>query len=810
MDVLLYGQNDEQRVVAVQHLTDSEVRIYSREPARQLSGWPDTHESLRGKISSRDEKFFPFFFLSDSSYLQGFTSHHWLKELSGSNHFRYIAAFSRWGDMWDAVRSVLARYNRTAPKRADSYSDVEVMLLKPDPIQQFLLQSGLTLFKGMTFDDIYRMQIDLKTSSKSDQMSDPRKTRDKIIILNLTDNRGWTHTIDGSKTSEEMLLKEFVSIVQEKDPDVIEGHHLFGFQIPYVIKRADLLGVDLALGRDGSGLRSLTSQESEMGIEGGLFEIQGRHLIDTAHLAQSYDFVRRSTLASTSTGSVPRAESSGSVEPFESNTVLHIAQQLGFQQEEEANRRTSRHRLILQESQGDAEATRFIADHLAPSSYYLTQMCPMQLGVVARTGSAVKIELLLLREYIRRKQSIPKPQEGSQTTGGYTDIFITGVVGGVVQADVESLYPSIIVSQSLKPATDELGIFPTLLQTLLSLRLNAKKTMRETTDLLQRSKAEAHQSSLKILINSFYGYLGYARGLFNDYAQADVVTKTGQQLLQNIIQQVTLYNGTVIEADTDGIFFVPPDNVLGEAQERAFVERISSSLPEGIRLAYAGRFMKMMSYKKKNYALLSFDGALVIKGSSLISRSLEPFCRQYIRTCIEHLLQENIGALHETYVQRAKHILNHQWVAPDFARTETFRDSLERYEAELTGGTRNPSAAYEVAKRSGRYIKPGERISYYVTGKNLGVRISDNSKLAEEWDPNFPDENTQYYLGRLAECSRKFESFFTPEDFNRIFSQDDLFGFDPQTVRILTKPVLPEETPASEEQGDFGIWLDEE
>ena len=807
MDVLLYGQNDEQGVVAVQHLTDSEVRIYSREP--------DATEGSRGNIVSRDVKFFPFFFLSDSSFLQDFTSHHWLKELSGSNHFRYIAAFSRWSDMWDAVRNVLVRYNRTAPKRAESYSEAEVILLKHDPIQQFLLQSGITLFKGMAFDEVYRMQIDLKTASKTGRISDPRRTEDKIVFLTLTDNRGWTYSIEGSKSSEESLLKEFVSVVGEKDPDVIEGHHLFGFQLPYVIKRAELLDVDLALGRDGSSLKSLTPQESEMGIEGGLFEIPGRHLIDTMHLAQAYDFARRSTSASPSTGSVPRAESSGSVEPFESNSVLHIAEQLGFHQEgeEKKNRRTSQHRRILHQSQEEAVATRFIADHLAPSSFYLTQMCPMQFGAVVRTGSAVKIELLLLREYIRQKQSIPKPQQGSQTTGGYTDIFLTGVAGSVVQADVESLYPSIIVSPAeggLAPATDELRIFPRLLQLLLSLRLEAKKAMHESTEDLKRMKADALQSSLKILINSFYGYLGYGRGLFNDYAQADVVTKTGQQLLREIIQQVTLYNGTVVEVDTDGIFFIPPDNVLGEVQERAFVERISNSLPDGIRLAYAGRYKKMLSYKKKNYALLSFDGDITIKGSSLSSRSLEPFCRQYIRTCIAHLLHENVEALHQAYVQRVKQILAHHWVAADFARTETFRDSLDRYEAELTGGTRNPSAAYEVAKRSGRYVKPGERISYYVTGTHPGVRISENSKLAEEWDPNFPDENTHYYLGRINECSRKFESFFTPEDFNRIFSQDDLFGFDPQTVRILTKPVLPEETPASEEQGDFGIWLDEE
>ena len=128
------------------------------------------------------------------------------------------------------------------------------------------------------------------------------------------------------------------------------------------------------------------------------------------------------------------------------------------------------------------------------------------------------------------------------------------------------------------------------------------------------------QSSFKILINSFYGYLGYGKGLFNDYDQADIITTTGQELLKKLIHEIELHNGTVIEVDTDGIFFIPPDNVVGEESERKFVEHLSETLPEGINLGFNGRYKKMLSYKKKNYALLHFDNRVTIKGSSLISR----------------------------------------------------------------------------------------------------------------------------------------------------------------------------------------------
>jgi DNA polymerase I len=631
------------------------------------------------------------------------------------------------------------------------------------------------------------------------QSSDARKTEDRIVALTLSDNRDWSVTLDGRKLDEKETLEEFVRLIQQQDPDVLEGHNLHGFILPYISTRAEQHGIELLIARDGTALRTIGVSPEQGEGPPNVFEIAGRHCVDTLPLAQSYDFSHRS---------------------FESLKLADISTQLGLvgnsDNEIMGIRKSSptwgeNAAALVKLSKHDARMTRLLSDHLTPSSFYLSQMCPMPLGAVARSGSAAKIELLLLREYIRKKHSVPKPSQGSQSTGGYTDIFLTGVLSTIVHADVESLYPSIILSRKIAPESDKLRLFPSLLSTLVNLRLDAKKRMKQTNDTTERSKLNALQSSFKVLINSFYGYLGYSRALFNDCAKADLVTTTGQELLREIIRQVDRYNGTVIEVDTDGIYFVPPDNVLGEEQEVAFVERLSTALPEGINLAYAGRFRKMLSYKKKNYALLTFDDKISIKGSSLISRSLEPFCRAYIRRCIECLLHEDIHQLHLTYERFAKQIADHSWNAFDFARTEMFRDSIERYEAELTAGTRNPSAAYEVARKAGRYTKPGERISYYVTGTSAGVKIAENSKLAEEWDPNFPDENTQYYLGRLDECSRKFEVFFKPEDFKRIFSVDDLFGFDPSGIEILTKPVTEEEPPPQrEERPEFTIWLDAE
>ena len=53
---------------------------------------------------------------------------------------------------------------------------------------------------------------------------------------------------------------------------------------------------------------------------------------------------------------------------------------------------------------------------------------------------------------------------------------------------------------------------------------DVEEERREKAARAERTALDARQSSMKILINSFYGYLAYNRALFNDYRAADAVT----------------------------------------------------------------------------------------------------------------------------------------------------------------------------------------------------------------------------------------------------------------------------------------------
>ena len=765
-DMALYGRDDMPRIVDVHplmHGSDrngpARVRLYQRSPDFQ-------------RVEAIDEAFFPFFFLSDITLLSGFGRDRFkFQQLDGDNFFRYLVVFTTWSDYWDAVRQIERRTDSDQRRPEELY-------LVGSPAQQYMMQTGRTCFQAMTLDDLHRMQLDIEVYSDG-SFPNAERPEDEIIIIALSDNRGWTKLLHQRPgISEALILKELVHVIREKDPDVIEGHNIFAFDLDYIRTRCARHGADLAIGRDGSTPRVFDSSMrfAERTVDFPAMDIAGRHIIDTYFQVMSFDVFKRD---------------------LPDYSLKTAAKYFGFAPEDRtyiegadiARAWTENRDALLDYALDDVIETERLARHLSGSSFYLTQMLPMTYGSAARRGPASKIESLFVREYMRRRHSIPQSEWGSQSMGGYTDIFVTGVVGPIVYADVESLYPSIMLNYDIQPAGDDLDLFPDLLDRLTDLRLDTKEQMNAAADDEVRSELDARQSSYKILINSFYGQLGFTLAAFNDFAEADRVARVGQDILRQLIRAIQDRGGLVIEVDTDGVLFVPPASVRGEEAEIDFTRSLTEALPEGIRVGFDGRFRRMLSYKKKNYALLTYDGTLKFKGSSLISRSNERFGRRFVRQAIRLLLDEDIAGLHQLYIATRDQIVEHDWRSVDsFARTESLKDAIEQYEQDVESGKRPRAAAYELAKQqsdaTGQPIRKGDRISYYITGSSANVTAFENCKLARHWDPDDPDENTAYYLKRLDEFTGKFEPFFNEPDFRLVFSPEDLFGFTPDGIEI--------------------------
>ena len=187
MDNLLYGYNAEERIVAVQQLNDQTIRLYKR---------------VEGKVLHQDVEFFPFFFLSDDTLIKYFPKKFWLKELAGGNFYRYIAAFTRWSEMWEAVHFILRQYNATHSPRISSYQEFKEILVRADAVRQFLLQSGMTLFKGMKFEELVRLHIDIQFTPAGGKKRNKKNSEEQILVITLAASDGGEYTFSTVKHNE--------------------------------------------------------------------------------------------------------------------------------------------------------------------------------------------------------------------------------------------------------------------------------------------------------------------------------------------------------------------------------------------------------------------------------------------------------------------------------------------------------------------------------------------------------------------------------------------------------------------------------
>ena len=109
----------------------------------------------------------------------------------------------------------------------------------------------------------------------------------------------------------------------------------------------------------------------------------------------------------------------------------------------------------------------------------------------------------------------------------------------------------------IRPASDTEDVFLPMLEKLTKSRLEAKARMKTAAD-VERAYWDGIQGSYKILINSFYGYLGYAHANFNDYNAARLVTEKGQEIILKAVHLLEDLQAKILEVVTDGAYFVVP------------------------------------------------------------------------------------------------------------------------------------------------------------------------------------------------------------------------------------------------------------
>jgi DNA polymerase, archaea type len=719
-DPAMSGNDPEEGIVALQwlesHEGGDEIVIYTR------SG---------GRSASRRESFRPFI-AGDRDVLKSCPGCEGVEELSGHGSINAVGFFRTW---------------KECVKGRQWLSGQVPYLFLSDQIQQHLTITGRTLFKGMLFHDLRRMQIDIETiTTEGYEFCNAERTGDRIVAIGLGDETGWYEVLSDDTMDEKALLEKLVEVIRKRDPDIIEGHNIFNFDLPYIAERARRHKVKLTIGRDGSVPARRKSRVSiaERTISYERFDIAGRHIVDTLFLLHAYDITHRSL---NGFGLKEAAIHFGLAAP--GRTYIE-----GSEISAEYSRNPDRVRRYVKD---DVYETGKLSELLSPSSFIQTRLLPFSYQNACVKGNATKIDALLVREYLRCRKAMPEPSVIGEYAGGYTDIFQEGVIRNVHHCDVRSLYPSLMLTRKIGPATDSLGVFLLLLGRLRDMRIAAKKAWQCSGDNAEKNYYDALQSTLKVLINSFYGYLGFSQGQFGDAQAAAAVTSAGRDVLSAMLAWLREHGASPVELDTDGIYFVPPPAIDADPEKLdKFRREFAGSLPAGVDIEFDGEFVSMFSYKMKNYALLSSNGDVVIKGAALKSRGLEPFLRRFMVRLIRLKLEEKDAEIPALKAEFEQAVSGRKWGIRELAKTEILQDSLSTYRSKIQKSSRARSAVYELAIRSGREYRQGDTISYYVAGNAKRVTVFEHARLVSEWNPAVRDENISYYLGKLKALYEKF------------------------------------------------------
>jgi len=738
-DEWLWGWDETPGIVSVWAHADGRALVWRR---------------IDGELRREEHRFRPWVLLDRPVEAVGVAC----EELAGPGELRYL---------------VSAADGRTlaGAGRFREWGKAAALILPPE--EQYLVATGRTYFRGLRFDDLRRMQFDLETTGLDAE-------RDRIFLIAVRDPSGAVDTLEDE--DEARLIRRLLERVQRADPDVIENHNLHGFDLPFLDRRARRLGVPLALGRTGPpGLRQRGARRGMDSDDGRKVRLvaSGRELIDTLDAVLRYDFATRD-LPNHGLKAVARhlGISGPDREEIRGDQIFAV-----YCRDPERVRRYAR---------ADVEEVAALARLLGGAAFALAQMTPRRYERLADAGAATGvIDPLLVRAYLRARTALAahRPGDGTPHSGAALHVFATGVAHRVVKADVASLYPSLMRAFRIGPARDRLGAMLALVDRLVELRLQAKASARAApAGSAERFGYEAMSAAMKLVVNSAYGYLAAGGELtrFADVHAANEVTRRGRETLETMCRELAARGVTLLEADTDGVYFAAPEG-WSEADERRAVAEVGALLPPLVQLEFEGRYAAMLSHEPKNYALLGYDGRLTLRGVAFRSSRAEPFGEAFLRRAIARLLVGDIAGVRAAYVAAMDALRRRELRAYDVSSQVRLTKTPAEYRDTRDSRRELP---YEAMLASGRtFWSLGDRVRVYRTQSGTGAVIGEEDDSVDR-----RDYDVNYYARLLRETfAARLERAFTAEDYAAVFADPEqmaLFAPDVETVRPVLRQLV--------------------
>jgi DNA polymerase elongation subunit (family B) len=571
--------------------------------------------------------------------------------------------------------------------------------------------------------------------------------------------------------------------VAAHDPDVIENHNLHGFDLPFLMRRAERLRVRLTLGRSAHvdfGLRP-ASRGARLGQAGApwlerlrraRYTLPGRELLDSMDSVRRYDFSARDLPGH---GLKVVARHFGLASP-EREYIAGARVYETYRRDPERVRRYAA---------DDVDEAAGVARVLGGAAFTLSQMAPRRYERLADAGAATGVlDPLLVRAYLRSRTALPA-HEGSDGTlhqGAALHLFASGVAARIVKADVASLYPSLMRQYQIGPRRDRLGVFLAIVDRLVTRRLEAKAGARAApAGSPERFQLEAVSAAIKLVVNSAYGYLG-AVGLtrFADVHAANEVTKRGRELLSFMCRELSERGVQLLESDTDGVYFSVPES-FDEGDERRVVAEVAALLPPLVDLQFEGRYAAMLSHEPKNYALRPYRGELLLRGVAFRSSRAEPFGEAFLRRALERLLVDDLPGVRAAYVATLTALRRRELATFDVCSRVRLTKTPEQYESTRQQRQELP---YEALLANGReHWSVGERVFVYRrTHGRAGLWVDPDGGADTDTDANPPpaartdarDYDVEHYARQLQSgFATRLARGLSAEDYEAIVADPD-------------------------------------
>lgn len=368
------------------------------------------------------------------------------------------------------------------------------------------------------------------------------------------------------KSAEKDLLDAFGKMVCAFDPDFVAGHNVTGFDLPYILKRSNLLGCHNAsfMGRRTSRYwvapREFTKQRKNGSTQTSVsMETPGRIQLDTLNWIQGSEKLRSYKLGFL--GATILKESKADM-PYQMIVP-------SWKTSDETRARLAHY--CLQDAVLTHKLITYKQFAMVLTSVEIARQSRACAGKLLRSGVQVKVFSLFYNLSKRPNfgfdgatvlwpYEIPKSRNSDDKYAGAAVLEPErGFYGNeyIGCGDFRSLYPSIMIYLNIDFSTEirhekyrekyggktspngvtfcdpskRLGLIPQIQTRLFSDRDAAKANMKKATDPEIKELYNTRQTQIKLLMNSFYGILGASGGRMVREQLALAVTSQGRQMI---------------------------------------------------------------------------------------------------------------------------------------------------------------------------------------------------------------------------------------------------------------------------------------